>query len=119
MTPLFHCSVTCGGQETALSIRFPIERFYPLGKVCLTVGRRSRALCHALFSTHLYFEGNFDMKNAEPGIFSNVSVAHLLLIIWFEGWQSRGYLIAKCVTDNKGGTGTCWYEHGGRTERES
>lgn len=69
------------GQETALSGRIPIERFYPLGKVCLTVGRRSRALCHALFFTHLFFEGNFDMRNAEAGISPNVSVAHLLLII--------------------------------------
>jgi hypothetical protein len=49
------------------------------------VGMRSRALCHALFSTRLFFERNFDMRNAEAGISPNVSVAHLLLIMWFEG----------------------------------
>jgi len=62
-----------------------MERFYPLGKVCLTVGRGSRALRHARFHTHLFFEGNFDMRNAEAGISPTVGVAHLLLIIWFEG----------------------------------
>lgn len=62
-----------------------MERFYPLGKVCLTVGRGSRALRHARFHTHLFFEGNFDMRTAEAGISTNVRVAHLLLIIWVEG----------------------------------
>jgi hypothetical protein len=53
--PIIPLCCNMWGPETALSLRIPIERFYPLGKVCLIVGMRLRALWQALFFIHMFF----------------------------------------------------------------